>query len=356
MYVPSHPERDANNRPIYRDDCQTCQWAKEIPLKIRSTCNPDGVGFRWVKEHFGIAPNMTADEAERKNETVKWIGHKPDRPFIPASFRDNPFIDSQAYEEELRENLSPEMYEALVNGSWGVLANARFKERWKNYYSIHGKLCYIGNAQQQSIDLRTDVAEIIMTMDSASSVDEGPGDTQINPTKNPNPSWTVMCIWYLLNNFHVMMMHMVRVREEIPVIIEEMRKEYKMWQPNTLVIEENGIGRGVAQYASHMGMNVKGVVTEKDKVVNATNAIVQMEKRRFLFPMQYEPWMDEVNEEVFTWQGQPKETDDIVDNFSLVANYIPWGDSGQSEFEVHNPGEILGSLPIAVYPIGRYDH
>ena len=40
---PIHNERDANENPIYHDDCELCNWAKQVPLRIRGTCNPDGV-------------------------------------------------------------------------------------------------------------------------------------------------------------------------------------------------------------------------------------------------------------------------------------------------------------------------
>ena len=142
---PTHQEKDKKGHPVYYDGCQECKWAREVPTMMRATCNPDGLGFAWVKKRFKISPNMTEEEATRLGVRVKWLGKDPNRPFLPSTFLDNPHLNHEEYGRNLKETLTDEMYEALVLGSWGVVPNARFKKRWKRSYSQYHNLFYLGS-------------------------------------------------------------------------------------------------------------------------------------------------------------------------------------------------------------------
>lgn len=69
-----------------------------LPLRMRSSFNPGGIGHKWVKHHF-VVP-----------------GH-PSRPFIPSKLSDNPFIDQAAYLESL-DGLDEVTKAQLRDGLW----------------------------------------------------------------------------------------------------------------------------------------------------------------------------------------------------------------------------------------------
>lgn len=90
---------------------------KSIPLYVRATTNPDGPGFRWVKERWRIPVIGTATrfEVEMKDgETGETFTRS--RRFIPAKLRDNPHLSS-----EYRANLlllEEEDQRRLLRGLW----------------------------------------------------------------------------------------------------------------------------------------------------------------------------------------------------------------------------------------------
>jgi predicted phage terminase large subunit-like protein len=351
---PLHTERDANEDPIYHDDCESCQWAKSVPIRMRSTCNPDGIGFAWVKKRFEIGPDVSEEKAQEEGRDVRWIGHNKLRPFIPSTYKDNPFLDHKAYEKRLKKKLSDDLYEALVKGSWGVVANARFKKRWQRYYSRQGKILYMGpNFQGRILNFEDDIQDIFATVDSAATSDEGLGDVELYPNRIKNPSYTVICTWALTKCYNLLLLNMVRFRDEIPEVIAEVINQYQQWNPSVMIIEDNGVGKGVAQSVERAGVTVKGLFKDKDKVVNATEAILQMKNGRVWFPHPQPSWMSDFEDEVFTWQGHPQETDDIVDNLAHACNYVKWENAGQPHDYTSMIIQEMSEVPRAFFSPNR---
>jgi predicted phage terminase large subunit-like protein len=70
-----------------------------IPIRIRSASNPGGLGHQWVRQRFIF-------EGEEKG-----------RPFIPSSFRENPYIDRNQYEKAL-DKLDWITRRQLKHGDW----------------------------------------------------------------------------------------------------------------------------------------------------------------------------------------------------------------------------------------------
>ena len=77
-----------------------------IPLKIRSTGNPDGKGFEWVRRRFVANPH-------------------PDRPFVKSKLEDNPHLDIDDYERAL-DVLDPITRAKLRDGNWDIRAEGEF--------------------------------------------------------------------------------------------------------------------------------------------------------------------------------------------------------------------------------------
>lgn len=66
----------------------------EVPLRMRSATNPDGIGSAWVRERFGLP------EGKRIDAPI-WKGSH--RVFWPSRLEDNPSVDHDAYELSLEQ-------------------------------------------------------------------------------------------------------------------------------------------------------------------------------------------------------------------------------------------------------------
>ena len=73
-----------------------------IPLRVRSTSNPGGVGHEWVKRRL-VAPET------RRDDTV----------FIPSRIEDNIYLSRAEYMETLQE-LDPVTQAQLLRGDWDI--------------------------------------------------------------------------------------------------------------------------------------------------------------------------------------------------------------------------------------------
>jgi predicted phage terminase large subunit-like protein len=81
----------------------------DIPLRMRATSNPGGIGHQWVKLRFLDT-------------------HDPDRLFLPARLDENPHIDQVAYVESLNR-LDPITREQLLHGNWEIVESGGFFEK-----------------------------------------------------------------------------------------------------------------------------------------------------------------------------------------------------------------------------------
>ena len=80
----------------------------QIPIRMRTGSNPGGIGHTWVKEQFILG----------------------DKPFIRASYQDNPFLDRDEYEKSL-DKLDYITRQQLKFGNWDINPEGGlFKRKW----------------------------------------------------------------------------------------------------------------------------------------------------------------------------------------------------------------------------------
>jgi phage terminase large subunit len=107
----------------------------QIPTKVVFGCNPGGIGHKWVKERFVDKTVVKYDEHNTPIQTKDYV-ERVENPqkkgsyinrfirFIPASFRDNPFLNASyvANLDQLPEHLKQlDMY-----GNWNTVAGKYF--------------------------------------------------------------------------------------------------------------------------------------------------------------------------------------------------------------------------------------
>jgi phage terminase large subunit-like protein len=97
--TPAQYEYVGISRVRRRDDCK-------IPLRTLCTSNPGGPGHMWVKTMFvGGVDESTGTRI------------KPKHLYVPASLKDNPYLDRESYSAGLA-GLHPTVREQLLNGDW----------------------------------------------------------------------------------------------------------------------------------------------------------------------------------------------------------------------------------------------
>ena len=85
---------------------------------VRATTNPDGPGFKWVKDYWRIPTEGTATGfsiAVEDDETGETFYRT--RAFIPARLSDNPYLKDSGYRQTLL-SMSAEEQAALLRGRW----------------------------------------------------------------------------------------------------------------------------------------------------------------------------------------------------------------------------------------------
>jgi len=103
---------------------------KGFPPRFRGTCNPEGIGFSWVKERYILATNYgekTIIDPVTGNRIV----------FIPAKVYDNPvlMLNDPAYARRL-ENLPSDLRKAYLEGDWDVFVGQYFTEYRRELHVI----------------------------------------------------------------------------------------------------------------------------------------------------------------------------------------------------------------------------
>lgn len=311
--------------PNYVAGCYICEQQASIPLKFRAASNPGGISHAFLKKRFAIGPDRDPIEAKKRGEKVKYIGHNPKkRPYIPARVGDNPHVSQKEYEDSLSE-LDPITKEQLLLGDWGVSPDSRFKKHWQRFYSYRSSYVAMGSDGNGPVHTRESWLKIFMTVDSAASYKEGfQGAITFSDEEDASDTsaWAIG-VWAVTSDYNLLWLDLKHFKQEIPEGVQILKDTYQFWKCRYAVIETNGLGIAVAQQASRFGIAVKEANKQVDKVVNSTEAILRMSRGKIWFP-QYAPWLEAAEDEIFTWMGDPNQSDDIVDVLSDAAREVDW--------------------------------
>lgn len=307
------------------DSCKYCQAYKLTPLRFRLTANPGGIGHEWIKKRYDIRPAVDLRDGRKRdpNEVIQYRGFNPKKPFIPSYYYDNPNT-GRGYGESLDELTETDKAQ-LKNGDWNASPDSRFKRDWIKYYEV-----YRDTLQWTSYDAKGNPLRkhswslhdmyIFSTVDPATTVREGPGDEQI--IRHGAPSKTVISTWGMTKDERFLFwLDCVIFSIEIPDVIKEIQASYLKWRHNKIICEVNGPGIGVFQPARQMGLPMHPNFKVRDKLVNATQAIIRMEQGRVFFP-RWASWLEQGEGEIFTWFGHPHQPDDVIDTLSDAARHV----------------------------------
>ena len=104
----------------------------DYPKRMYLTCNPGGVGHRWVKRLFIDRDFHTNEPDPRANE------NPDDYSFIFAKVTDNPYLAeaSPGYIQQLA-SMPPELRAAHLDGDWNALSGNYFKNFSETRHTCH---------------------------------------------------------------------------------------------------------------------------------------------------------------------------------------------------------------------------
>ena len=306
----------------YVKGCPECFLKKTSPTRLRAATNPGGRGGLWIKLRWQILPdpNLYPDKREALKAIsagirVPFVGTHPTREFVPSYIDDNPSLDQVSYREFL-DDLDPHLRSQLRDGNWEARADSRYKREWARYYRIYDNAIEMGAVMQPFSFFK----KMFITVDPAGTVKEGVIDQEATNSRKAE-SYTVISVWGVSASNDLYWVDMIRFRDEIPAVVEKIAEIYGKYQPQYVKIEKNGVGLGVAQYVSRLGIPVKQIMKGSDKLENSTAAQLLMKAGKVWLP-DNAPWINDCEDELFAWTGLPSEQDDIIDTFSDAANDI----------------------------------
>lgn len=296
--------------------CDEIGDLSRVPLRMRSASNPGGRGHAWVKERFKIeAIHGKVGPSGR----ILYAGTDPVRPHIPSFVQDNPYVDQQGYLEALQMIDDPVTREQKASGDWGVTEDGRFRrawiQRWKWQAQQH---IFLGHGD--GIPLNK-CYQFIM-VDPASSSKDTPGKTELTKKQS---SWTVVSRWLVTPNHDLCLMNVRRFQLEMPEIIPQIQSEmtYSESQVSVVCMEYTTQSIYLYQMCERSGLPMKPLTTGgRDKVARAFDATNRMEQGKMYLPQTGEKWLQQYEDEVFSWTGHPEQTDDQVDVTSYAAIFV----------------------------------
>ena len=134
--------------------------------------------------------------------------------------------------------------------------------------------------------------------------------------------YTVIAVWAVTGDGDLILIDLVRDRFEDPEIIPQFTR-FKLLYPKLsyIAIEANGMGLGVIQTARRKGHAIRAINTDKDKLANASTAIIRCEAGQIAFPAEAE-WLADFLLEIT--QFNKSDHDDQVDVLSNAAIDVFW--------------------------------
>lgn len=319
--------------------CREYSCLNDVPLRLRAASNPGGIGHLWVKNRFDIGPDP--------NNPGRYVGRKAKRPYVPAYVSDNEALDDEEYKASLTE-LDPVTREQLLKGNWGIVEDGRFKKSWLKYYSKRGtpddpNIVLGPDGVGESIHIRE--CRCVIFVDPAASTREGPGDAKI---WRRAPSWSVIGTFMVTPQSHLLAWRISRHQKEIPDLVKDIQKQYRLaleenLNPEFVGIESSGLGIGVFQATKRMGLPVKDLrpfTLSGDKLVRATDACNRAELGMIWLPQQA-PWLEDFEAELLSWTGHPHEPADQIDVLSYAALWISKEVGGYTGYSPYDIPEVV---------------
>lgn len=249
----------------------------QIPLRIRAGSNPGGIGHEWVKNRF------------INNSSL---------PFIPASYRENPYLDQMEYRKSL-DKLDWITRRQLKHGDWDVNPQGGlFKREWFPIIT----------------EAPTTLIRRVRAWDLAATIHK-PGT---------DPDWTVGILLGIDNDNTVYILDVQRIRAT-PLEVEKLILQTASLDGHETIIQMEQEGGATGKFVIDdftrklRGYNFKGEPARKDKRERAKPVSSYAEAGNI--KILNKPWTPTLLDELEAFQTEGIH-DDQVDALSLAFRNI----------------------------------
>lgn len=257
-----------------------------VPLRMRSASNPGNIGHEWVYERFVVG----------------------DRPFVPASLDDNPYLSGEEYKENLRE-LDDVTRAQLLEGKWITDPHGKpYKREWwraqNRYDSTQASYANACVARWISVDTAMKAKD--------------------------DSDYTAICVFELAQDWQIYLRYVREERlefPELPGVIEEeaLRWDYD-FKLREIVIEDKAHGTAAIQTlrataSPDVSERLIAFNPTQDKLQRARQAGVWCKRGCVVLPQPTPavPWLTDFERQLFNFPDTTH--DDMVDAFSQGIIY-----------------------------------
>jgi predicted phage terminase large subunit-like protein len=150
-------------------------------------------------------------------------------------------------------------------------------------------------------------------------------------TTSEHADYTVISTWAVTPKRHLLLIDCNRGHYEGPDIVPQMQRAMTL-HGGYFVVEKATRQMGIIQEAERMGLPLKVVRAEKDKVARALPATARMERSTVWFPNPSKtPWWPELEQELLSFPAGRH--DDFVDTLSYAVLEVGTGGSAYADHE-----------------------
>lgn len=253
-------------------------------------------GLNWFHDLY--------QDAEARKGWARWRFASTDAPYVAPEDV-----------EEARSDMSSLIFSQEYLAEFVAASDSQFRAEWIHRYrtTLEGdeRLYILGD---EVVPLQA--CSTFHTVDLAWSQSE-------------DADYTVISTWALTPRRHLILADVQRGHFEGPDIVPRMRRAYDQWG-GLLVVERATRQMSIIQEAVRMGLPVREVRAEKDKVARSWPAQARMEQGTVWFPPASTPWWPDLEEELLAFPVGRH--DDFVDTLSYAALQVATGRTGEIQF------------------------
>lgn len=209
--------------------------------------------------------------------------------------------------ERLRRRVGPYWFAALFQATPRVEGGGIFRREWFRYFDPPAHLGHL-DAVMLDRPVQASRLRLFQTIDTADS-------------EKTSADFTVVTTWAWSEYGHLILLDRARERMEGPNVLRVAKHAHDRWQPAEVNVEAQTYGRALIRDLRRLGVPVRPVVADTDKVTRALTIAAMYETGQVWHPHPSRAaWVTEWEDELLSFpNGQH---DDQVDTASIAGRRV----------------------------------
>ncbi len=284
-----------------------------VPLRVRGGTNPGGTGHAWVKKRF--------DPDHRRPPT-------PNRLFISAHLEDNPYLNTEEYEQLSLSQLDSFTRKQLRRGDWADFGgNYYFPDTWPRYVDT-GDAYRIADGPGRTRHIRKADCCRMLALDWA--MGKPKKDKFDNPItdEDGNPELSGDCTAFVIadmtNDDDGLLFLLGCTCERIPLGTNAPRlsEQCRRWEPVIVAGDDDNLTETMLlecrRFRDIPTIKTLGI-RSRNKVTRSQAAIVRAERGKIYLPNNTTPWVELLGDNLASFTGIDGEPDDVADCVAILG-------------------------------------